>query len=72
MQGLVAEGRAITAAYRQSMAFHDGKALKGEYDRWQASLRLRPGQAAGTLSEDDEATIARIIARWQTQPAEVS
>lgn len=71
IEGLVREGQAITAAYRTSYAMSDGKALAKDYDGWQRTLRTRPGYAPGEMTDDDETTIAYIVARW-TKPALVS
>ena len=64
IEGLVNEGLAIVAAYRTSMAFHDGKALKTEYDGWDARTRTAPGVDPRALTADDEAAIVHIFASW--------
>lgn len=72
IEGLVAEGQAITAALRTNLAFADGKGLKQEYDAWDASTKRLPGTPVGTLDDAAKADIARVFASWQRQPAEVS
>jgi hypothetical protein len=72
IEGLVTEGRDLTAAFRQSYAFHDGKALAAEYRQWQQSLRVVPGPDGRRITEDDARTIAYIVARWPRKPAQVS
>lgn len=72
IEGLVAEGRAIDAAYRQNYAFADAKALEADRRAWLASLHYAPGETPGSISAADEATIAYIVAAWRRAPREVS
>lgn len=74
MEGLVAEGRDLTAAWRgmYGQAENGGRLLRQEYDAWQARLRARPSDTPGLLSRDDEAVVAYIVAGWARRPRQVS
>lgn len=72
IEGLHAEGRALTAAIRTSYAMADTPKLAREYETWQATLRRVPGLAVGEFDAAAKADIARVIASWSRLPAEVS
>lgn len=71
IERLVEEGRDLRRAELTNMAFADGNALANADRRWRDVLRTAPGETPGTLSADDAATIARIMAGWNSTPVEV-
>jgi hypothetical protein len=71
IEGLVTKGRAIEAAIRMRHAFHEGSELTREYQAWEGSLTITPGIAAGVMDDRMKADVARVMATWNRQPAQV-